>query len=156
MKTADIDKIIRTAFTDHMVRHVQVPKEEKRDRVELFIEQAVNALVSQFREGKDEDRAEMDYQQAKKIVDEYQAEAERRYDLQIEAFRRDLTEYFANNKIDGRFHLTAFELDKGSRYIHSGGVNMEENYEGGNDEDIQALCKKHGVKFKFPYYYFHK
>lgn len=100
-----------------------------------------------------------EYQKARDITIAYENEQNRLYNLQIEAFRVDLQEYFDNNPIDGIFKLKKFELRKGS--FGNGEIIpiepcMEENYEGGNNEDIKKICEKHGVDFSIVYWCYHK
>ncbi len=95
-----------------------------------------------------------EYKNAKSIVSAYESEQDRIYQLKVEAFRKDLTEYFANNLIDGDFRLEEFELtDKNIIPINP---CMEENYEGGNNEDIKKIGEKHGVYFTIIYWCYHK
>lgn len=95
-----------------------------------------------------------EYQKAKKIVDAYEAEQDRLYQLRVEAFKKDLEEYFRNNLIDGELRLYEFKL-RGEDIIP---INpcLEEMYEGGNDDDIRKLCNKHGVNFSIIYWCYHK
>ncbi len=100
-----------------------------------------------------------EYQKAKEITTVYENEQKRLYDLKVEAFKVDLQEYFDNNLIDGVFRLNEFKLKAG----HNGFGEiipidpcMEENYEGGNNDDIQKLCEKHGVEFSIVYWCYHK
>jgi hypothetical protein len=44
MKKEDVAKIIKKAFTRHMVQHVQVPKDDPRDRVDMFVDEAADIL----------------------------------------------------------------------------------------------------------------
>jgi len=65
-----------------------------------------------------------EYQKAKEITRSYESEQKRLYDEKVESFRKDLTEYFSNNLIDGRFRLESFELSEfsfgGGNIIHGG------------------------------------
>lgn len=100
-----------------------------------------------------------DYQKAKEIVNIYEAEEKRLYNLKVEAFRIDLQQYFDNNLIDGIFRLKEFQLKtnfSGYGEIIPIDPCMEENYEGGNNEDIEKLCLKHGVNFSIVYWCYHK
>ena len=101
-----------------------------------------------------------EYLQAKEIVTAFENEQKRIYDIRVEAFRKDLEEYFKDTLIDGDYKLEEFELSTnvdfwGGQIIP---INpcIEEYYEGGNDKDIEALCDKHGVDFKIAYWCYHK
>ncbi len=95
-----------------------------------------------------------EYQKAKEITLAYEAEQKRLYKLKIDEFRKDLTEYFENNLIDGVYRLEEFELRDND--IIPQKPCLEENYEGGNDEDIKNICEKHGVDFSIVYWCYHK
>jgi len=95
-----------------------------------------------------------EYKAAKKIVDAYQLEQKRLYELRIEAFRIELTEYFANNLIDGFFKLEEFRLEDNN--IIPVKPCMEERYNGGNNNDIISICEKHDVDFSIIYWCYHK
>lgn len=100
-----------------------------------------------------------EYTKAKEITIAYENEQKRLYNLKVEAFKVDLQEYFNNNLIDGIFRLKEFELRKGD--FGNGEIIpidpcMEENYDGGNNEDIKKLCEKHGVDFSIVYWCYHK
>lgn len=100
-----------------------------------------------------------EYQKAKEITTAYENEEKRLYKIREDSFKADLQKYFDNNLIDGRFRLKTFELRKDSFW---GGEIvpiepcMEENYEGGNNEDIKNLCEKHQVEFNIVYWCYHK
>lgn len=94
------------------------------------------------------------YLEALKIVETYQQEQKRLYDIRKEAFKKDLQQYFETNRIDGNYFLKGFILE-GSHIIPIN-PHMDEDYEGGNNEDIENLCKKHEVKFAFPYWCYPK
>jgi len=98
------------------------------------------------------------YQAAKQVILAYESEQNRLFSLRVEAFRKDLADYFKNNLIDGDFELKEFTLDWTfhSNYIIPKNPTMDEDYCGGNDEDIKALCEKHGVKFKMASWCYHK
>lgn len=95
-----------------------------------------------------------EYQKAKEIVIAYETEQNRLYYIRKEAFKKDLQEYFDNNLIDGRFRLYKFSLEENN--IIPEKPCMEENYEGGNNEDIKKLCEKHDVNFRIVYWCYHK
>ena len=95
-----------------------------------------------------------EYQKAKEITLAYETEQKRLYKLKVEEFRKDLTEYFANNLIDGIYRLEEFELRDDD--IIPTNPCLEENYEGGNNEDIKKICEKHGVDFSVIYWCYHK
>ena len=100
-----------------------------------------------------------EYTKAKKITIAYENEQKRLYNLKVEAFKVDLQEYFNNNLIDGIFNLKEFELRKddfGNGEIIPIDPCMEENYDGGNNDDIKKLCEKHGVDFSIVYWCYHK
>lgn len=98
---------------------------------------------------------EQEYKQAKKITEAYEDEIRRLEKIRIEAFKKDLEEYFANNLVDRKFTLNKFELDNHSNIIPLEPY-MEENYSGGNDEDIEKLCEKHNVYFSIVSWCYHK
>lgn len=79
---------------------------------------------------------------------------ERIYKLKVELFKTDLQEYFNNNLIDGIYKLNKFELTDGD--IITLEPDLEEGYSGGNNKDIEQLCKKHSVDFKIVYWCYHK
>lgn len=99
-----------------------------------------------------------EYEIAKAIVNSYELEQRRLINLKIENFRLELTEYFKSNLIDGRFELKEFSLegDWNCGRIIPKNPCMEENYEGGNNEDIKKICEKHGVMFSIIYWCYHK
>lgn len=97
---------------------------------------------------------EEEYKKAKAITNAYENEQKRIYQLKVELFRADLQEYFNNNLIDGQFKLSEFQLE-GSDIIPLEPC-MEEGYSGGNNKDIEQLCKKHSVDFKIVYWCYHK
>ena len=53
MTAEEIKKVIRRAFTRHMVQHVQVARGDVRDRVDLFIDEATDELLTEFASQKD-------------------------------------------------------------------------------------------------------
>ena len=53
MTAEEIKKVIRRAFTRHMVQHVQVARGDVRDRVDLFIDEATDELLTEFASHKD-------------------------------------------------------------------------------------------------------
>jgi len=95
-----------------------------------------------------------EYQKAKEITMAYDREQERIQNLNIEAFRSDLREYFKTHLIDRTYKLESFELSGND--IIPRIPSLEENYEGGNNEDIKKLCEKHNVDFKIVYWCYHK
>lgn len=95
-----------------------------------------------------------EYNTAKALTDSYERELRNQYDKRVLAFRTDLEAYFKENLIDGVFKLYEFELNRNE--IIPTNPYMEEHYEGGNDADIEALCKKHDVKFSIVYWCYHK
>lgn len=100
-----------------------------------------------------------EYIKAKEIIIAYENEQNRLYNLKVEAFKADLQEYFNKNLIDGIFRLKKFELRRGD--FGNGEIipivpPMEENYNGGNNDDIKKLCEKWGVDFKIAYWCYHK
>ena len=102
-----------------------------------------------------------EYEKAKEITAAYEKEQKRLFDIRVENFRTDLKEYFNNNLIDGEFKLEEFELRNFETSGWYGEIipmshSMDEYYEGGNDADIEKLCEKHDVKFKFPYWCYPK
>lgn len=100
-----------------------------------------------------------EYNKAKEIVDAYENEQKRIYDIKVEAFAQDLKKYFAGNLIDGRIQLNEFKLEKlglGRGDIIPVDPSLEEYYDGGNNKDIKELCKKHDVDFGIVYWCYHK
>ena len=95
-----------------------------------------------------------EYKKAKEIVTAYECMQERIHNLNVDAFRKDLIEYFKNNLIDGTYKLEKFVL-RGNDIIPEI-PSLEENYAGGNNADIRKLCKKHNVDFKIVYWCYHK
>ncbi len=95
-----------------------------------------------------------EYQKAKEITLAYESVQKRLYKIKVEEFRKDLTEYFANNLIDGIYRLEEFELRDND--IIPIKPCLEENYEGGNNEDIKKICEKHGVDYGVIYWCYHK
>lgn len=98
-----------------------------------------------------------EYKKAKEITFSYEKEQIRLFNLKVEAFKIDLTDYFKNNLIDGVIQLKEFELkgDSCGEIIPIEPDLMEE-YEGGNNEDIKQLCEKHGVNFRFAFWCYPK
>lgn len=99
---------------------------------------------------------EQEYIKAKEICIIYEREKNRLFNLRVEAFEKELQEYFDNNLIDGRFRLYEFGLDSSNGNIVPHSPCMEENYEGGNDADIEAICKRHQVDFSIAPWCYHK
>ena len=97
-----------------------------------------------------------EYEEALRVVKNFKEKEEKLYQLKVEAFRADLTEYFKNNKLDGIFTIKEFSLDENNGWIIPKNPTLEESYEGDNNEDIRQLCEKHGVKFKIVYWCYHK
>lgn len=95
-----------------------------------------------------------EYKAAKEITDAYESEQKRLNQIKIDAFESELKDYFKNNLIDGFFELKEFKLE--GHNIIPENPYMEENYDGGNDKDIETLCKKHDVKFSIIYWCYHK
>ena len=95
-----------------------------------------------------------EYQKAKEITLAYETEQTRLYKIKVEEFRKDLTEYFSNNLIDGFIRLEEFKLR--DKDIIPTKPCLEEGYDGGNNEDIKKICEKHGVDFKIIYWCYHK
>lgn len=97
-----------------------------------------------------------EYIKAKEIVIVYERERERLFRIRVEAFRADLTKYFASNLIDGSIKLEKFDLNIDEGEIIPEDPALEENYDGGNNDDIEAICKKHQVDFRIVYWCYHK
>lgn len=76
------------------------------------------------------------------------------YQLRVKAFRKDLVEYFSNNLIDGWYRIEKFRLT-GTDIIPLK-PDLEESYDGGNNKDIEELCKKHNVNFSIIYWCYPK
>lgn len=95
-----------------------------------------------------------EYEAAKQVVLAYEAEQYRLFLLRVEAFLKDLTDYFKNNLIDGNFELKEFVLKENS--IIPTMPPIVEGYCGGNDQDIKKLCEKHGVEFEMAAWCYHK
>lgn len=93
---------------------------------------------------------EEEYNKAKEIVSAYESEQKRLLDIRLEAFKVDLTEYFKTNKLDGHTQVKSFEIQtcwtgnpkRFDIYIEP---YLDESYSGGNDDDIEAIAKKHNV-----------
>jgi len=99
-----------------------------------------------------------EYNKAKEVVHLYESELSRKYEIQKEGFRKDLVEYFSNNLLDGVYHIKEFELCDsffGGDIIPKDST-LEESYDGGNDEDIELLCQKWGVKYSIACWFYHK
>lgn len=94
------------------------------------------------------------YLKAKEIVSHYEKEQDRLFQIKVQAFDLDLKKYFAENLIDGVFRLEKYKLKDGE--IIPIIPCLEEMYDGGNNADIELLCKKHDVNFKFIYWCYHK
>ena len=112
-----------------------------------------------------EDKAEFkitdsQYFEAKKITDAYEAEQKRLHEIKLEALKQDLSEYFKNNKVGGHFDIKEFRLEdeyRNHRYtIIPTNPSIEEDYDGENNEDIEAISKKHNISVKFVYWMYHK
>lgn len=97
---------------------------------------------------------EEEYQKAKQIILDYETEQKQLYDLRVEEFRKDLTEYFKTNLLGGEFLIEKFEL-RNDRIIPTRPA-LEEMYDGDNNEDIERLCEKHNVKFSIVHWCYHK
>lgn len=100
-----------------------------------------------------------EYYKAKQIVLSHENGSQELCRIRIENFRKELQEYFDNNLIDNAFKLKEFKLlSYGSNYGEIVPINpcMEEIYEGGNNEDIDNICKKYGLAFSFVYWVYHK
>ena len=85
------------------------------------------------------------------------------YILQIvvkdKAYKKALKEYFDNNLLDGFIKIELFTLGKdnfGCGEIIPLVPNVDEYYEGGNNSDIEKICKKHDVNFKMAYWCYSK
>lgn len=89
---------------------------------------------------------EHEYKQAKACTDAYENELKRIHKIKIELLRRDLQEYFDSNLIDGQYKLKKFELNDMCDIIPLI-PNIDECYEGQNDEDIKKICEKHGLAY---------
>ncbi len=101
-----------------------------------------------------------EYKKAKGITDAYEANQAINDSKKIDSFREDLIEYFANNLIDGQIRLEKFTLRVSNSGV-SGDIIpekpcLDENYDGGNNEDIKRICDKHGVDFRIVYWCYHK
>ena len=97
---------------------------------------------------------EEEYKKAKAITNAYENEQERIYKLRVKAFEIDLKKYFKYNLIDGVIKLTEFELE--GDYIIPTNPCLDDGSSGGNNNDIERLCKKHLVDFKIAYWCYHK
>lgn len=100
-----------------------------------------------------------DYETAQAIVIAHEKEQKRLYRLKVDAFKKDLQEYFDNNLLDGMHKVQEFELrinNLGSGEIIPIEPCLEECYDGENNDDIKKLCEKHGVDFKIVYWCYHK
>ena len=90
-----------------------------------------------------------EYRQAKYIVDAYEAEQQKLLELRHIEFKKDLQQYFETTLIDNSYKLKRYRLSY-NHYIMPMEPDMEECYEGGNDDDIKKLCEKHEVYYRFP------
>jgi len=100
-----------------------------------------------------------EYKHAKNIVKIYETEQRRITKLNVEAFEIDLKKYFNANLIDNSYKLNEFELrddELGEGKIIPIDPCMEEDYEGGNNDDIRKICEKHQVRYMFPYWCYPK
>ncbi len=104
---------------------------------------------------------EEEYNNAKEVVSVYENEQKRLLDLRLEEFKKDLTEYFKDNKLDGYMRVDSFEL----RTHWTGNKQAfdiitepayEECYGGDNDDDIKVLCEKHDVNASLPFWMYPK
>jgi hypothetical protein len=137
-------------------------KDFTKDLEKYFKETSKEQLLKDWEKSKEFDRIGPtvdEYLKAKEIINDYEKERKRLNDLSLEAFKKDLQLYFDNNLIDGKFKLKSFQLNTG--YLGNGEIIptdpcMEENYEGGNNEDIQKICEKHQVDYKIVYWCYHK
>lgn len=95
---------------------------------------------------------EAQYKDALAIVNRYEAEKEDKYNIQVEAFRKDLANYFLN---DAPFKITQFSL-VGSDIIPKVPSLQECLSEEDMDEEIEKLAKKHYVNFSMIYWCYRK
>lgn len=95
-----------------------------------------------------------EYEKAKNITTAYEREQGRLHKLKVEAFRRDLEEYFKDNPLDGKFKVEEFRLDWDD--IIPIKPPLEECYEGRNDLDIKKIAEKHKVNISMAYWVYHK
>jgi hypothetical protein len=100
-----------------------------------------------------------EYEKAKKIVSAYENEQKRLLDIKLEEAKKELTEYFKNNKLDGFFEVKSFELRPSSfgvGYDILTEPTIEGIYGGDNNDDIEKIAEKYGVNIKFPYWMYPK
>lgn len=96
-----------------------------------------------------------EYKKAKEIVIAFENENARLETIKIENFRIDLKSLFLNNS---KIIIEDFILRKeyNSYDIIPQKPCLEENYDGELNEEIEELCKKHGVKASIIYWCYHK
>ena len=87
------------------------------------------------------------------IVSNHQKEEEKKHQAALTELHFELTNYFKNNLLDGRIRLDEFELRNsyGNREYEITPIEpcIEEEYKGGNNKDIEKICKKIGIKASF-------
>lgn len=130
---------------------------ELQEKENECLEEEKDKLEEQLSELKKQQKQES-YEKAKEIVNEFEFEIERLYKIKVEELRKDLIEYFKNNKVAG-MELKEFRLQRDySNYYEIIPVKpcLEECYEGGNNDDINKISEKHGIKAKFIHWMYHK
>lgn len=99
-----------------------------------------------------------EYNKAKEITQAYESEQNRLFNIRLDAFKVDLTEYFKSNLVEGH-RIKEFEL-RGTIFnrfeIVPTEPSIEEDYEGENNADIEKLCEKHEIEASFVYWMYHK
>lgn len=100
-----------------------------------------------------------EYQKALLVVGSYEEEQKRIRDENLKLLKVELSEYFANNLIDGRIRLVEFKMSR--RYFNDYDIipvkpTLDENYEGGNDDDIKKIGEKYGIECGIVYWCYHK
>ncbi len=98
--------------------------------------------------------------EAQEIVDKHNKEEESKHQTALTALHYELTQYFKSNLLDGSIILKDFELrdsygNKMYEIIPDDSIDAEE-YSGGNDKDIEKICKKNGIKAAFVSWMYHK
>lgn len=96
----------------------------------------------------------LQYQEAKKITNEYEKIIALKKQKKIKLFKVALQKYFDENLLSGEIKLKEFELE-GENIIP---INpyFEECYDGENDEDIEKICKKFKVNYSIVYWCYGK
>lgn len=99
-----------------------------------------------------------EYSVAKVITNAYEAEQQRLFAIKLDAFKKELAEYFNAHKVCGHT-ITDFRLDRrsfGGYEITPWTPSLEECYCGENDSDINEIGRKYGIEISFVLHMYHK